>query len=167
MAVTTEEAKANPGLYKIDDSGLIINRQTGKIAGNDGAGKYGITSTERALELHKRRRANNIRADMLGAIYGADIEIDPDASDEEVIAKYGNSRSVVIEHLTRLTLKANTLRDVPAAVTKILEVDKDTERPSDPYSDSAKLIANVTVLYNALKEAAQPDHVDHVDAVFE
>lgn len=120
MSVTLEEAQRDPDKYQVDDSGLIINRETGKIAGNPGGGKYGMTA-DRSLEIHRLRKEQGIRSKMRGLALAAGIEIPDDITDEQLIAGAGNALEALTAHMAKTFLGSKNLRGMGETFGRLAE----------------------------------------------
>jgi hypothetical protein len=143
--------------------GLVVDKQLARTNGGRGivatfpeANPHAITR-ETSPQMHMIRRAKNIREKMAGAAIGAGITIPPDATDEQVIEEYGNAVRAYFAHLGKLTMGAKTLRDVPSAITRLLDLDEKSGRESGGGSGPAPNISIAELVINLLGERAPTD----------
>ena len=170
MSKETREFYENqPERYRIERGGAVKDLTTNLwVDALSELNPHAITP-ENSMTLHARKKAKEIRADRLGAIRGAGIEIPSNATDEEIVEKYGNARTAYVEHLGKLTMAAKTLRDVPTAVNRLLELDKprdaDIPGPGSPGTLAASPAALLELAARLEAEiAARVERARAIDA---
>jgi hypothetical protein len=141
------------------DNGMLKDAATGHLM--RGPDHALITTSERGRELVAARRAKGIRAQLRGMARGADIDLDPDMIEDELISKAADAGEVYTAHFGKTFLKSNNIRGLgeaysklmapfatdekdnsePGSTTNILVIDADTRRALEMLQDLQKKAA--------------------------
>ena len=94
-------------------------------------------------------------------IRGAGLEIDPDAADEELVAKAADALELYVAHLGATFLKSSNLRGMGESMTKLIEpfATQEEERRL-PYDEQRGVLAELAAI--ARQILAEADGVTDV-----